>query len=105
TFIGIPYFGRKVINAFGATLLPGKRCARQREANVARTRIASAHAKLSPMQRRVPPPNGKYQYCGLDCLASAVHLSGSKRFGAGKNRASRCGTKGLSRTIAFAGTV
>src|SRR5437867_4056379 len=47
---GIPCFGLSVISAFGATLFPGTRCAFQREASVASTRIASAQAKLSPTQ-------------------------------------------------------
>ena len=66
---------------------------------VASTSFASMRAKPSPMQIRVPPPNGKNEYCGRFAVSPGAQRSGSNRHGSGNQRGSWWVTHWLSTII------
>ena len=60
-------------------------------------------ANALPMQRRGPPPKGKYAFFGRPSERSGVKRSGSKPSGLSQCAAVRCSAKGLMPTMAFFG--
>jgi hypothetical protein len=55
----IPYFGRNVMVGRSEIFCPGSSWNRNRDKTIARMETLSSSANCSPMQVRVPPPNGK----------------------------------------------
>jgi len=86
------------------TSFPGTASKRQRTASVASARIASSHAKPSPMQWRSPALNGKYAPTLRLLMNASVQRSGWNAAGSSYQRGSRCTTYWHSRTFVPFGT-
>src|SRR5262249_28085768 len=99
-----PFLSRSVITGSGSTSWSSTSRNVQRCPIVLTSSISSIQANGSPMQRRDPPPNGKYANGGRLALNSGVHRSGRKRSGSEKYRGSRWVMYGLSSTSARDGS-
>src|SRR5262245_16716588 len=73
--IRMPCLVRSVTSGWGSTRCPGTSTRRHCCAIVATTSTSSIHANESPMQRRGPPPNGKYANGGTAARNSGVQRS------------------------------